>query len=70
MPLPFDRVEDLAGYTEEQVLKMQKRVAELFGAGSFQGDIARLPFWDLVETDVFVLEAVQETALLFGHAFE
>ena len=63
-------MDDLAGYSEVEVGRMQKRVASLFKEGTFQGDIARLPFWDLTEPDVFVLEAIQETALLFGHSFE
>lgn len=60
----------IAGYSEAEVARMQARAAELFAAGTFQGDIARLPTWDLTDPDVFILEAIQETALLFGHAFE
>lgn len=58
------------GKTEtENRLKMQKRAQELFKEGCFQGDVARTPVEDLSETDVLVLETINETALTLGHKF-
>lgn len=60
----------LAGYSTNELETMRKQVSELFEEGTFQGDIARCDIEDVTERDVFIMEAIIETALKCGHRFE